>query len=311
MSSLFSAAALRSIESPAYRKRFLIIHNPTAGARRTRRLCRLISVLDQRFDAKVTVLSTRGKGDAESMARSAAPGSFDAIVAAGGDGTINEVINGLAVSQAAIPLGLVPLGTANVMAHELKLGTESEDLADILVCGDARPVNLGVVNGRRFAMMAGVGFDAQVVENIDPRLKKLSGKGAYVVGSLNRLWEGRAAGYRVTIGERSWSAASVIIANGHYYGGRFVCAPSASLFDPALHVCLFARNGRWNALRYIWGVMAGRIGHFADYRIVPADRLSLSGPEGEAVQADGDIIARLPVTIARDRNPLPVLTRAA
>jgi diacylglycerol kinase (ATP) len=307
MSSLASVTSFRPSGQDAPRRRFLIVHNPTAGARRTRRLCRLIGVLDQRFGAEVTVVRTGGRGDAESIARSVAPGAFDAVVAAGGDGTINEVINGLAGSGCGLPLGLVPLGTANVLANELGLTTEVESLADVLVRGAEKPVNLGSINGRRFAMMAGAGFDAQVVDNLDSGLKKWSGKGAYAVGALARLWRGGGAGYRVSIGECSWNAASVIVANGRFYGGRFVCAPDASLFDPSLHVCLFPRRGRWNALRYIWGVTAGRIGHFADYRILRTDHLTLSGPPGEPVQADGDIVARLPVTIRLEKDRLPML----
>lgn len=304
--SLDRRAGLASVP----RRRFLIVHNPTAGARRTRRLCRLIGVLDQRFGAEVTVVRTTGRGDAERIARTTAPGIFDAIVAAGGDGTINEVINGLADSDSGMPLGLVPLGTANVLANELGLGEDVEFLADVLVRGTERAVNLGRINGRRFAMMAGAGLDAQVVERIDPKVKKWLGKGAYVAGTLARLVSGDSPAFRVTIGERSWNAASVIVSNGRFYGGRFVCAPEASLFADNLHVCLFPRRGRLNALRYIWGVTAGRLDHFGDYRVIPTDHLTLSGPPGEAVQADGDIIGHLPVTITLERDRLPMLMGA-
>lgn len=289
------------------RRRFVVIHNPVAGARRIQRLHDVVELLTGRFGAEVVVAPTAGRGDAEAIASGAGRESADVVVAAGGDGTINEVINGLAEAKRGVALGIIPLGTANVLAKELGLETDAERLAETLANGPVRDVCLGSVNGRRFAMMAGAGFDAHVVERVDPLLKHLTGKGAYLVETLAQLVRRDSPLYRVTIGERTWEAASVIVAKGRYYGGRFVCAPDANLFEPRLHVCLFPRGGRWNTLRYLWGVTAGRLKHFPDYRILPADRVILSGPEGEAVQADGDIIARLPAEIVLEPYRLPVV----
>ncbi|NUB15344.1 diacylglycerol kinase family lipid kinase, partial [Azospirillum brasilense] len=116
--------------------------------------------------------------------------------------------------------------------------------------------------------------------------------------------------YRVAVdGAEPAEVASVVVAKGHFYGGRFVCAPEARLTDPRLHVCLFPRAGRGNALRYLWGVTAGRLPHFPDYRILPARRVVIDGPAEEPVQGDGDVIARLPVEIALAPWVLPVLAR--
>lgn len=306
----FSAAAPRHPDIAPYpRRRFLVIHNPVAGARRARRLGAVLDALDQRFAAEVTVQGTGGRGDAEAMARAVAPGSYDAVVAAGGDGTINEVVNGLGARSGLppVPLGIVPLGTANVLAQELGLPFDAGGMASVLAEGAPLPVHLGVANGRCFAMMAGTGLDAQVVERVDPRLKRLIGKGAYVAETLAQLAAYRDARYRVTVDGVEEEAASVIVAKGHFYAGRFVCAPDARLADPRLHVCLFPGAGRWNAVRYIWGVTAGRLPHFRDYRIVPAERVTIEGPEGDAVQGDGDVIARLPVEIALAPWTLPML----
>ncbi|MBB3263517.1 YegS/Rv2252/BmrU family lipid kinase [Azospirillum sp. OGB3] len=290
-----------------------MIHNPVAGARRARRLGAVLERLEQRHGVAVTLRATGGRGDAEAMARAVAPGAFDAVVAAGGDGTINEVVNGLGArgdGGAAIPLGIVPLGTANVLAHELGLPLDAEGTARVLAEGRSLPVHLGVANGRAFAMMAGAGLDARVVERVDPRLKRLIGKGAYAVETLARIAAGGGGPYRVAVdGAEPVEVASVIVAKGHFYGGRFVCAPDARLADPWLHVCLFPRSGRGNALRYLWGVTAGRLPRFPDYRILPARRVIVDGPAGEPVQGDGDVIARLPVEIALAPWVLPVLVR--
>lgn len=317
---------MRDYSEPQARRRFLVIHNPVAGARRARRLRAVVAALETDFGAAVTVRATTGPGDAEGIARSLAPGATDALVVAGGDGTINEVINGLAAGRGlaaggdegmSVPLGIVPIGTANVLAGELGLPAASADaaaaraVAEVLARGTVRPVHLGVANGRCFAMMAGVGLDARVVETVDTRLKRLIGKGAYVVETLVQLALRPDVRYRVTVDGLTSEVASVIVAKGHFYGGRFVCAPEARLEEPLLQVCLFPRPGRWNAVRYIWGVTAGRLRHFPDYRVVPAERVVVTGPPGDAVQGDGDVVARLPVEIAVAPWTLPVLVGPA
>lgn len=290
-----------------------MIHNPTAGQRGARRLRAVLEVLEQRFGVEATVRATTGRGDAEAMARTVAPGAFDAVVAAGGDGTVNEVVNGLGASSggAPVPLGIVPLGTANVLAHELGLPSDPEGMGTVLAVGQAQPVHLGVANGRCFAMMAGAGFDARVVERVAPRLKRLIGKGAYAVETLVQLADYRGTRYRVTVDGVTEEVASVIVAKGRFYAGRFVCAPEARLADPSLHVCLFRETGRWNAIRYIWGVVADRLPRLPDYRVVPARRIVIEAPVGAAVQGDGDIIARLPVEITPSPWVLPVLAGPA
>lgn len=293
-------AAVCAAPPPLPRRRFMIVHNPAAGARRGRRLAAVVAALRERFAAAVTVHATAGPGDAEAFVRSLAPGACDALVAAGGDGTINEVVNGLAARRAdaaAPPLGLIPLGTANVLANELGLTLGAAGTAEMLVHGGEREIHLGLADGRCFTMMAGVGFDARVVERLRPALKRWLGKGAYAVETLAELAGGGERRYRVTIDGRSWEVGSAIVAKGRFYGGRFVCAPAASLLEPRLHVCLFPGRRRIDAVRYIWGVLSGRIVNFRDYLVVPAERVSIDGPAGEPVQGDGDIVARLPVEI--------------
>ena len=289
-------------------RRLLMIQNPAAGRRGARRLRAVLEVLEQRFGVETAIQTTTGRGDAEAMARTVAPDAFDAVVAVGGDGTVNEVVNGLGASGVSpAPLGIVPLGTANVLAHELGLPSDPEGVAAVLAVGQAQPVHLGVANGRCFAMMAGVGFDACVVERVAPRLKRLIGKGAYAVETLAQIVDYRGTRYRVTVDGVTEEVASVIVAKGRFYAGRFVCAPEARLADPRLHVCLFPKVGRWNAIRYICGVVADRLPRLPDYRVVPARRIVIEAPVGAAVQGDGDIIARLPVEITAAPWVLPVL----
>ena len=284
------------------RQRLLVIVNPKAGRRRRRRLRATLDQL-RRHGCRITLRDTTKAGDAESFARAAVEEGavYDAIVAAGGDGTINEVVNGLAavraVGPAPPPLAVLPLGTANVLAAEIGLDPAPAAVAHTILAGPARPVTVGMANGRCFTVMAGVGFDAHVVAGVSLRLKRLLGRGAYLVETLRQLHRFPFHRYAVTVDGVRYDAASVIVARGRYYGGRFVCAPLARLDAPDFQVCLFLKSGRWNALRYAVALALGRLHRLPDYRILPGRRLTIVGPAGDPVQGDGDIVARLPVAI--------------
>lgn len=282
-------------------RRVLAIFNPTAGARRQWKLYRILKELE-RLGCAVTLRATQARGDAEEMARAADPAAFDLVAVAGGDGTINEVINGLAGSP--LPLALIPLGTANVLANELGLPRHAASIARAVATGATRSIHLGQANDRRFAMMVGIGIDARIVEAIDLRLKRRAGKLAYVVSGIRSVLHYRAVRYGVTIDGRSYQAAAIIVANGRFYGGRFVVARAARLDTPSLQVVLMERPGRWNILRYGLAIALGRLERLRDVRIVEGRTIVIEGPAGETAQADGDLAVRLPLTVAVAAAPL-------
>ena len=282
------------------RRRVLVIYNPKAGRFTAGRLARVVRRLSD-ADATVTVRETARRGDAQSFAAAASAGDFDVIVAAGGDGTINEVVNGLTGKD--VPLAVIPLGTANVLAQEIGLCACPLTIARTILAGDVRPIHVGSANGRRFVMMAGVGFDAHVVARVGPLVKRFLGKGAYVFESVVAMLQFRYPVYGVTIDGQSYRAASVIIANGRYYGGRFVCAPRASLDDGSLEVCLFLRTGPWNVVRYGLGLLTGTLDRLPDVKVVSGSRISVDGGAGEPVQCDGDTSLGLPlIALAGDTS---------
>lgn len=280
-------------------RRLLIIFNPAAGRHRREKLG---AVLD-RLDPSATpfeVVETTAAGDAERIAAAADPERIDVVVAAGGDGTVNEVINGLAAGEAAgrrLPLAIIPLGTANVLAAEIDLDLDPETIATMLTAGEPRPITLGRANGRRFILMAGAGFDAHVVNEVSVPLKRRLGKGAYVLATLDQLRRFHYRPYRVRVNGSTYDAASVVVANGRYYAGRYLCAPRASLTAPSLEVCLFGRGGRLSTIGYALALLAGRLPSLGSFRIISAESLEIEGVEGEPVQGDGDILTRLNVTI--------------
>jgi len=272
----------------------LIIFNPAAGWRRRQRLAAVLAHLREHGCA-VALRETEGPGDAERFAAEVDPDAFDLVVAAGGDGTVNETINGLAHS--GLPLALIPLGTANVLAAEIGLKTDPATVARCVAHGETRPIALGAANGRRFILMAGAGFDAHVVAGVSVRMKYWLGKGAYVLSALRQLLVFPFPGYAVQTDNTVHHAASVVIANGRYYGGRFVCAPEAGLESATLQVCLFERAGRSAAIGYALALATGRLPRLASYRLVEACRVELRGRPGEPLQGDGDVIGQLNAAI--------------
>jgi YegS/Rv2252/BmrU family lipid kinase len=238
---------------------------------------------------------TGAPGDAERFAAEADPAAFDLVVVAGGDGTVNEAINGLA--RSGLPLAVIPLGTANVLAAEIGLRTDPASIAQCIALGRPRPIALGAANGRRFILMAGAGFDAHVVAGVSVPMKRWLGKAAYVLSTLRELLVFPFSPYEVRTDNTVHHAASVIVANARYYGGRFVCAPGASLEGATLQVGLFERGGRLATIGYALALVTGRLPALASYRLIEARRIEIRGRPGEPLQRDGDAIGRLPAAI--------------
>ncbi|MGE0094287.1 MAG: diacylglycerol kinase family protein [Alphaproteobacteria bacterium] len=285
---------LRMGAAPA--RRLLVIHNPAAGGwRRKRRFARALAELE-RLGCHVEVRRTDARGDAERLARAARTEEFDLVVAAGGDGTINEVVNGLV--QSGLPLGVIPLGTANVFASEIGLPSDIQAAASFAARAPIVPVHVGRANGRCFSLMAGAGFDALVVAGVDGRLKRLCGKCAYVTESLFRMAAWRSRPYVVTVDGSRHEAASIIVAKGRYYAGRYVVAPSAHLSLPSFQVVLFRKGGRLAVMRYGIALLLNVIPRLPDVEIVEGRSVEIEGPPGEPVQGDGDIVASLPLRVA-------------
>ncbi len=299
---------------PTGRRRVLIIHNPNAGRRRRRHRLKDVIAGLERSGARVELRPTAAAGDAlryahAALASAAVGDGPDVVVAAGGDGTVNEVVNGLA--GGALPLALLPLGTANVLAAEIGLEEHPDEVVRAILHGPAVPIHLGDVNGRRFTLMAGIGLDADVVATVNHRLKRRTGKFAYAVATLLRWLEYRRHRFRIEIDGVPHEAAAAVVANGHYYAGRFVCADAARLTDPWLHVCLFEKPGRWHAAFYMAGLFGGFLPRLKSFRVVPGRDIAILEQGARPVQGDGDVIARLPVRIRLSDETVPLVMPAA
>jgi YegS/Rv2252/BmrU family lipid kinase len=286
----------------------LLIVNPTAGRRRRGLVDAVIrQIRDEGWT--VDVAETLAAGDARRLAETCDATRYAVIAVAGGDGTINEVVNGLARRGTDGPaVGIVPLGTANVLAHELGLDFSAAAIARTMISGHALLVHPGqAVNGvegpRCFSLMAGAGFDAKVVAGVSSQLKRRWGRAAYVWRSLIETRRYRPVRYAVDIDGVRHEAASVIVTRSRHYAGPFVVAPAAELATPLLHVCLFERWGRTQTLRFGLALLLGRLPHTGGYRVVTGRevRIAVLSDAGESrrqpVQIDGDDALTLPVSI--------------
>ncbi|HUJ98589.1 MAG TPA: diacylglycerol kinase family protein [Stellaceae bacterium] len=292
-------------------RRLLVIYNPTSGRRKRRKLERFLFHLD-RLGAAVTLRETTAPRHAEALARAADPAQVDAVLVAGGDGTINEAVNGLAGSP--LPLTVLPLGTANVLANEIGLPRRSAALARIAAFAPARPVwpgeamaEGGTGGARRFLIMAGLGFDAEVVEHLDLALKRRTGKLAYVASIFGRLRDYRPCFYRGEVDGAAVMGASLVAAKAHFYGGRFVLAPAARLEDPSLQIVVFEHAGRSAALGYMAAMSLGLLQRCRSLRVLRGESVRLLEPAGAALQLDGDIQLRLPARIGIASTPLKLV----
>jgi len=327
MASRTTETAATPLDTARARPRFRnawLIANPTAGGVYGRRqLDEAIALLRARLPLE-QIRWTAKRGDAENWAREAVQQEIDLVVASGGDGTVNEVANGLARSP--VVLGILPSGTVNVVAIELDIPLHAVQAAEALLSGKIERLHLGHAEfaalpapdaasgagapiGRHFFFAAGFGFDAYVCFRVNMGLKRLTRKGAYIVKGLQHFVRYRAPRLHVSLDgapERLCSLA--VFANTRAYAGRFWLAPAGSLVKPELDACLFLRPGRWNLLRYALGIMCGRHTKMPDVQCLGMQEARVRSEQPVYLQIDGDPLGTTPARLRIERDALSVLT---
>lgn len=287
----------------------MIVFNPVAGRRRAALLWRVLDVLVAN-GVRLDVAETRHSGDAACLAREAAARGEKMVVAAGGDGTIAEVAGGLLGS--GVRLGVIPLGTANVLAHELALPFAPRAVAAALAFGRTRRLWPGMARGvggtRLFVQMLGVGFDAHVVHRLPVPLKRAFGRGAYVLQTLRDAVSYRYPPITVRLdGGQETQAASVIVSKGRFYGGRYLLAPDAVPAEPGFSVSLFRHGGACAATMYGAALPFDLLGRAPGVQHVRARRVDVVGNAAIPAQADGDPAGYAPLSVVDASGPIEVV----
>ena len=286
-------------------RRVLVIHNPVAGRRKRKRLREFLRILDERGH-RTRICLTKKPGDACDVARTTF--DVDVIVCAGGDGTVNEVVNGLVARPERLPLptlAFLPLGTANVLAWELDLpARKAKKMVKQIENNRVLTVRPGLANGQRFFLMASVGLDARAVAAVRPGTKRLFGGGAYVMAAVKALAQ-PSPSYTVTVDGKSYQAATVIVARAKHYGGPFVLTPGAGIERNSLTILMINKYGLVPAIRYGAALVKGTLSTHQDVQIAIGDAVHIDGPMADPIQMDGDIKGQLPVAITVDPRQIP------
>lgn len=292
-------------------RRATLISNPKTGRYGSRR--RPIQDVVSRLESlglKVDLQLTTGPGNAtEIAARAARNGSSDVIVA-GGDGTINEAIQGLAGTDAR--LGIIPRGTANVLALELGLPLDEEQAVAVVAKGKSRKIYLGLMidettnQSRYFVLMAGIGLDASVVQGVQPSLKKRIGKGAFWVSGLSHLANWNPQPFTLEISGDKYSATFAAIGKAPRYGGDLAITPGARLDQREFEVCIINTTSRRRYLHLLsYAMRNGMPRDKPEVRFVNAVNVKAYGDA--QVQIDGELIGALPMRFEIAPHSLEVI----
>lgn len=275
-------------------KKVLLIANPHAGSRWRRRQLPQVLHHVQSVYPKTDIRLTAAKGEATRLARWGVEQAFDLIVCAGGDGTVNEVINGMALST--VPLGIIPLGTGNGLAREIGLSTRPLRAAAALENPRIRTIPLGQANDRYFSLIAGTGIDAFTMDQTDtlyPGMKRF-------LGVLSYFWVGLLAIFRYSspsilfrVDGQTYRGTSGTVARGRLFLWRFPITP-LSLYDHKLCLCLVEGRG---PLHYLWvaGAFLLSLGRLRRVRYIFGQAIEIDSEEPLSYEVDGEKGGRLPV----------------
>ncbi|MCY7323393.1 MAG: diacylglycerol kinase family lipid kinase [Phormidesmis sp. CAN_BIN36] len=280
-----------------FQPRVLILFNPTAGQSKN-----LIPALESAADRwrdhgwQVNLRPTRSAGDATDLAREAAAQGYAVVVAAGGDGTVNEVVNGLVGTQTA--LAVLPIGTVNIWAREMGLPMDLQRSAIAFLQARLKQIDVGQAGERYFLLMAGVGFDAAVTAKIRSSEKKRLGAIAYLIQALQlaQQFKGLRADIRIDGKRIRGRILMVVIGNSQLYGGVVKLTAHAVLNDGLLDVCVIKGRNMWTAPLRLLSILLRQYDRDTQVNYYRARQVQVLGQKVLPVQVDGDYLGVTPMT---------------
>ena len=293
------------------RRRFLLIANPAAGLATSTLLEATCERLRAAGAQAHQVRPPSIEAAREEAQRAARANAVDAVIAAGGDGTIRQVASGLVGTE--MPLGIIPAGTANVLAIEIGLATKPAAIVDALLNGPATRMACARANGELFLLMAGAGLDARVLGLINQRLKNRLGKAAFAAPIVDALSH-PVDQLSVTVDGMTHEAGWVILANAAHYAGNFVLAPAAAIEAPELQAIIFKARTRATLMSQIMSLAFGRLGmrsaREGDVVITPCHRATVTAAQPVPTQLDGDVFGTTPLEVEAATDTLRLILPA-
>lgn len=294
----------------------LLIINPHACSGRNSQRMKEITDFFAYRKKSLDVAPTQSTRHATELAKKARK-KYKIVIAAGGDGTINEVINGLAGGTAR--LGIIPIGTENVLAYELGVPTTILNACDVILAGRTKTIDLGLANKRYFVLMAGIGFDAQVASQVRPELKKMLGSMAYPLTGLGTLFRYKPQKLFIKLDNQVMERTGyfVVVGNAKYYGRvislktftrRSQVTPYADISDGYLDVCIFKNTDLVSMFRYVLEASIGNITTIPHIEYFKAKHIHIrSGKEPVLAHVDCEVIGTTPQDISVAPQVLKVI----
>ena len=291
----------------------VLISNPNAGRggeRRAREVARFCECLNDR-GVVVETLDTNGPNDAARLAERAAKEGVRDVIVSGGDGTINEALQGLVGTGSR--LAVWPRGTANVLARELNLPFGAEESAAAIARGRSEPVHVGCATIERtgeqryFFLMAGIGLDASIVHRVRPRLKRRMGEAAFWYSGLGHLAHWQPVPFEVEVDGQTLQATFASIGKAAHYGGNLAITPRARMEEPEFEVCIVDSTSRLRFLHLLsHAVRRDGVGeNVHGVKFIRASRARVTGDV--QVQIDGELTGQLPMTFEIAPSPIEII----
>jgi YegS/Rv2252/BmrU family lipid kinase len=304
---------IRSEKNKQSGVRTCVIFNPTARGEKANRFRRHLDDIA----GESTIKLTAGPHDARRLAAEAVREGFELVIAAGGDGTVNEVLNGICDTPEGfdrVRLGVLPLGTVNVFARELGIPPRLEQAWKILRLARETRIDLPYVehgvNGARqkryFAQLAGAGLDARAIELVKWQVKKAVGPLAYVMAGLHALLSVPSK-ITATGGGGSGTGGLVLIGNGRLYGGKFRLFPKADLRDGLLEIAVLPQVNWFTLVRCCPDLLLRGTLPDSVVQLFQAASVTLTSQTSTPLQIDGELIGTLPATFSLEPSGLRVV----
>ncbi len=234
---------------------------------------------------------------------------FDIIVAAGGDGTINEVVNGMNDKK---PLAIIPFGTANILALEAGIHGSAEEIARIILSNKIKKVYVPNVNNKNFILMASAGYDAEIVETIQSSLvlKNIFKKLLFFIVSSLKLIVFKKNELKILANNKIYKANWIIATNAMHYGGAFKLSKDTNIFDKKIIAYLFCNLTRLNFLCYFFTLLLNKELKESNKLIkIKSDDIFISSKTKTPVQYDGEFLGYLPAQIKSTKKTINLLVK--
>ena len=294
-------------KKPNFKSAYIII-NPTAGKMKIDRFINQSKNYFNKRKIKYKYSLTKSPGNGTNLAKSAIKEKYDIVFAAGGDGTINEVLNGIINSPKTV-LGIIPLGTINIMALEFNIPLNPIRALSLIEGGEVKKIDIGKVNDKYFASLTGCGFDSYAIYRVNLKLKKYLGALAYIISGILSAFKYKPKKIIIDIDNNRINEIGyyVVVENAGDYGGRYKIVPYADYNDGLLDVCVFKKGGYLDIFRYFLGIALGKHLKYPDVRYYQCRNIKLHSDENVLLHVDGDIVGSLPATISVKKERLNLL----